>query len=170
MLFCGDTLCEQLADAGGSQFSQLLLVGLGIVVILAVGETLTVANHPHFSPDSAEDDGRGRETFLGMVDESLQPTLRREGGQERIAIATLNIGSDSPAELMAADVGGHMAYIAADKQHGVSPVAHPATMSALGLGGAAVDDGDEVICDDEAVLAFLRGILWDEALFEDCHD
>ena len=47
---------EQLADALGTHLGQLLFVGLGIVAVLAVKQTMTVAHKPHFATQAAEDD------------------------------------------------------------------------------------------------------------------
>ena len=74
------------------------------------------------------------------------------------------------AELMARCVRGQPSDDAADDGHGVAAVGHAGTPLARGLRGRAVDDGDEVICDDDSVLAFLRGVLWREALLDDSHE
>ena len=74
-------------------------------------------------------------------------------------------GSD--AELMARCVRGQLSDDAADDGHGVAAVGHAGTPLARGLRGGAVDDSDEVICDDDSVFAFLRGVLGDEALLDD---
>ena len=76
---------------------------------------------------------------------------------------------DAFAELLTTDVGWHAAEIAAHDPHGIAPIAHPGAMMNGGLGGGTVDNGDEVICDDDSVLAFLRGVLRNDALFEDFH-
>ena len=77
-------------------------------------------------------------------------------------------GSD--AELMARCVRSQFLDAAADDGHGVAAVGHTGAPLARGLRGGAVDDGDEVICDDDSVLAFLRGVLWREALLDDFHE
>ena len=71
---------------------------------------------------------------------------------------------DAFAELLTADVGRHTADIAAHQLHRIAPIAHPRAMVIGGLRRGSVDDGDEVICDDDSVLAFLRGVLRDDAL------
>ena len=71
-------------------------------------------------------------------------------------------GADT--ELMARRVGWHLTDDATDDGHGVMAVRHPSAPLARGLRGAPVDDGDEVICDDDSVLAFLSGILRNDAL------
>ena len=76
---------------------------------------------------------------------------------------------DTNAELVARHVGWHLPDIAADQQHGVAAVAHGRAMATMGLGGTAVDDCDEIIGDDDPVLAFLRGAFRYDALLEDFH-
>ena len=110
---------------------------------------------------TAIDDCRSGESFLGMFRHALL-------GEAEPVVAGDGVG-DTFAELPTADVGWHAADITAHDLHGIAPIAHPRTMAALGLGGGAVDDGDEVICDDDSVLAFLRGALRNDALLEDFH-
>ncbi len=73
------------------------------------------------------------------------------------------------AELMARCVGRHLPDKTADDGHRIATIRHAGTPLARGLRGGAVDDGNEVICDDDAVLAFLLGILRNEALLDDFH-
>ena len=73
------------------------------------------------------------------------------------------------AELMAVVTGRHVADIGGDNTHGALTVAHQEMEAAGGLRGGAVDDGNEVICDDEAVLASLFGVLRDQTLLDDLH-
>ena len=73
------------------------------------------------------------------------------------------------AELMARCVRSQFLDDTADDGHRITAVGHTGAPLARGLRGRAVDDGDEVICDDDSVLAFLRGILWCEALLDDFH-
>ena len=68
---------------------------------------------------------------------------------------------------MARGVRRHLADEAADDGHGVTAVGHAGTPLARSLRCGAVDDSDEVICDDDSVFAFLRGVLGDEALLDD---
>ena len=70
---------------------------------------------------------------------------------------------------MARCVGGHLTDIATDEHHGVAAIADTWAMVALGLRGATVDNGDEIICDDQAVFAFLCGALRYEVLLDDFH-
>ena len=73
------------------------------------------------------------------------------------------------AELMARCVGRHLPDKTADDGHRIAAIRHAGTPLACGLRSGAVDDGDEVICDDDAVLAFLSGVLRNEALLDDFH-
>ena len=63
-----------------------------------------------------------------------------------------------------------MADVAADELHGIAAVGAPQTMAQLALGCAAIDDGNEISGDDDAVLAFHLGVLGNECLFYDLHD
>ena len=117
---------------------------------------MTVANEPHLPSESAVNDGRGCETFLGVFSHSLlgesEPVVLGDGS------------GDAFAELLTADVGWHAADVAADKLHRIASIAHPGAMMIRCLRGGTVDNGDEVICDDDSVLAFLRGALRNDAL------
>jgi hypothetical protein len=62
-----------------------------------------------------------------------------------------------------------MTYVAADKLHAVASVGAEEAKAAVGLRRGAVDDGNIVACDDNAVLAFLYRTLGDNALFDDFH-
>ena len=117
---------------------------------------MTVANEPHFPSESAVDDGRGCEAFLGVFSHSLL-------GESEPVVAGNGPG-DAFAELLTADVGWHVADITAYDSHGIASIAHPWAMAVGGLRGGSVDDGDEVICNDDSVLAFLRGALRNDAL------
>ena len=117
---------------------------------------MTVAHKPHFAPESAVDDGRSGESLLGVFCHSLF------GESEPIVVGD-GFG-DAFAELLTTDVGWHAADVAADKLHRIASIAHPGAMAVGGLRGGSVDDSDEVICDDDSVLAFLRGALRNDAL------
>ena len=71
---------------------------------------------------------------------------------------------DTHTELMARYVGRHLAYIAADEHHGITAIAQWWAMTSFCLGCAAIDNGYEIICDDDPVLAFLRGAFRYDAL------
>ena len=83
-------------------------------------------------------------------------------------MTTQSLGS-TYTKLMARRVCRHLADIAADEDHGIAAIADARTMVALGLRGATVDYGDEIICDDQAVFAFLCGALRYEVLLDDFH-
>ena len=68
------------------------------------------------------------------------------------------------AEFVARCVCLHLAYIAANEQHGIATIAHRGTMAALGLRCATINNGYKIICDDDPVLAFLRGVFRYDAL------
>ena len=70
---------------------------------------------------------------------------------------------------MTRDISRHLANITRDDLHGIAAVAHQKGVTTGGLRGGTVDDGDEVTCDDEAVLAFLLGVLGDQAFFDYFH-
>jgi len=79
-------------------------------------------------------------------------------------------GSNSSQEFLASDVFRHVADVATDELHGIAAVGTPQTMAQLALGCAAIDDGNEISGDDDAVLAFHLGVLGNESLFYDLHD
>ena len=69
---------------------------------------------------------------------------------------------------------GHPKNIVADKAHGYLAIAPAGEVEAFeapagGRRGGSVDDGYEVIAYDDAVLAFLRGVLRNEGLLYDLH-
>ena len=154
-------LCQQFPDACGTHLSQFLFIGLGIVVVVATDETMAVAYEPYLTAHAAIDNGRGRKAFFRMCGHAdlgeAQPVMTADGFRNTFA------------ELLAADVGRHVTDIAADEQHGIAPVAPPREVAAGSLRSGAVDDGDEVICDDDSVLAFLRGALRNDAFLYDIH-
>ena len=80
-----------------------------------------------------------------------------------------NVGRNTTKEGFTSGVLRHATNIATNQFHGVSSVTIEQAMAIVGLGRGAVDDSNKVICDDDAVLAFLRGILWDEGLLYNFH-
>ena len=95
--------------------------------------------------------------LLHSVDRETQPVMLAYG-----------LG-DTHTELMARYVGGHLAYIAADEHHGITAIAQWWAMTAFCLRCAAIDNGYEIICDDDPVLAFLLWVFRNEVLFENYH-
>ena len=172
-LVVGKKLCfglacsQQITNFRGAHLSQCLFVGFGILNQFAVDKTLTVANHPYFAAQAREYDGRGRHTFLGMCFQSFQNFRLVEFPDGRIGF--LYGAGGTKAELMAVVTGRHAADIGGDNTHGAFTVAHQEMEAAGGLRGRAVDDGNDVTCDDEAVLASLFGVLRDQALLDDLH-
>ena len=153
--------CQQLSDLCGSHLGKGLFVGLGIIDIFASNETVAVANEPHFATQSAIKNDRRTKALLRV----LLHTLYRKA---QPVVAAQSLGS-AYAELMARCVGGHLTDIATDEHHGVAAIADTWAMVTLGLGSASVDHGDEIICDDQAVFAFLCGALRYEVLLDDFH-
>lgn len=72
-------------------------------------------------------------------------------------------------ELCASGLFRHLADITADEQHRIAPVAVEKAMSILRFTGGTIDDGYKVICDDDAVLAFLSGVLGYAVLLDYFH-
>ena len=140
--------------------SQLLFIGLGIVVELAANEALAVADEPHLALQATEHDGTGRQTVFGMTGEL---------GQLGMAVVGADVSGYPSAELLASNSGRHTPDVLPDKPCGIAAVGAEQAVTAVGLAGASIDDGDEVIGDDDEILAFLRGILWDDELFEYLH-
>ena len=72
-------------------------------------------------------------------------------------------------ELLAGCRFRHPTNIARHEQHSITPIAVQPTMTVVALRRAAINDSYEIICDDDAVLAFLLGVLGDDALFYNLH-
>jgi hypothetical protein len=68
------------------------------------------------------------------------------------------------AELVTRRVGWHLSDIMAEQQHSISSIAYAWAMATIGLGCAAIYDCDKIICDNDPVLAFLRGAFRYDAL------
>ena len=64
---------------------------------------------------------------------------------------------------------GHLADITCRQVHGIATIGAKQAMAILGLRRTAVDDSYEVICYDDAVLAFLLWVLGDDCLFYNLH-
>ena len=157
----GHALCQEFAHLLGAHLGQGLLVGLGIIHIFATNQSVAIAHEPYLpSQTTIEDDG-GAEALLRMLG---HPT----DGETPAVVATDHLRGIK-TELTTRSVGRHLTDIAADEQHGITPVAHEGTMVAWRLRCGAVDHGDKVICDDDSVLAFLRGTLRNDALLDYFH-
>ena len=166
-LFGSHTFVEQLPDSRGALFGQRLLVGLRILVKLTTDEALAVAHEPHLAANTAEDGCRGGESLLGMLAQTADDGLLVGLPEGDVALAYRC--ADTHAELVAGVVLGHVANEVGNDAHGVAAVRHAAAVVAGSLRRGAVDDGNEVVSDDDSVLAFLRGIFRDEVLFDYCH-
>ena len=134
--------------------------GLGIVVILIIHQTLAIANEPNLTTQPAENDGRTRQTILRMF---------RQSWQHGLFVMLVDIGGDATQKHLTCGVGRHRFDIAAYQLHGIAPIAAKHAMTIVGLRGAAVDNGNEIISYDDSVLAFLRGIFGDEGLLDNFH-
>ena len=64
----------------------------------------------------------------------------------------------------------HATNIARHQQHSITPIAMQPTMTVVALRRATINDCYEIICDDDAVLAFLLGVLGDDVLFYNLHE
>lgn len=80
-----------------------------------------------------------------------------------------DIGRYTTHELLAGRRLRHFANIAGHQQHGIAPIAVQPTVTIVALRRAAINDSYEIIGDDDAVLAFLLGVLGDDALFYNLH-
>ena len=76
---------------------------------------------------------------------------------------------DTATECLAADVLRGMTQIAADQLHTLAAVGTEEAVTELTLGGAAVDDGNEVIGDDDSVLALFLWAFGRQVLFDNLH-
>ena len=154
-----------LPDDGGTPLSQLLFVGLRVVVVDGslshrCEQTVAVANHPYLPVQSAEDDGRCRESLLRVLCQSWQHLLAiLPGHQPRHPVA----------KLPAAQVALGVTHIAAHQLHAVAPVAAKHAEPSLRLRRRTVNDGNVVLRDHNAVLAFPLSSLAYAALLNNLH-
>jgi len=86
-----------------------------------------------------------------------------------LAVMICYTASNSLAKLLAIEISLCMANISADNLHAVTSIASEETESTFCLRRASVNDGDVVICDDDAVLVFLLWTLRYGALFYYLH-
>ncbi len=84
-------------------------------------------------------------------------------------IMTANVCSNARQELLAVGGFGHALNITAHQLHGVATVRAQQRMAVIALGRRTVNDGYEISGDDDSVLAFLRGVLGNERLFDYFH-
>ena len=121
---------------------------------------MAVANHPYFATQAAEDDNAARQTVFRVIGQPLK---------HRLLIVLANVSCNTTQKSLARRVLRHVADVATGQLHGVTAIAAEQAVAILRLAGRTIDDGNEVICDDDSVLAFLRGILWDESLLDNFH-
>ena len=76
---------------------------------------------------------------------------------------------DADAELMTGVLRRHAADISGNDMHSILAVAHKRMEATFGFRSGSVDNGNEITCDDETVLAFLLGVLRYEALLDNIH-
>ena len=156
-----NTFCQECSDSLSAKFGQTSLVRLGVVEILSANQALAVAHEPYLASAPAVNDGRSTEALLGTDSHATD-------GKAQPVVTTDHL-RNADAKLPTAYIGRHTTDVPADEQHGITAVAEPGDMTTERLRSAPVDDGDKVICDDQAVFAFLGGALRDKALFEYLH-
>ena len=123
-------------------------------------QAMAVTNHPYFSIEPTEYDDRTGQSLLGMFG---QPR------QHRLLVMLPDVCRDACHKLLTTRSLGHAGDITADQLHGIAAIGAEDAVAVVGLRRGTVNDGNEVICDDDAVLAFLLWVLRDERLFEDLH-
>ena len=159
-LFLFNTRSQLTLHLFGPHRSQLSFIGLGIIVVLVADEALAVAHHPHLTIQTTEDDGRTSQAIFWMLSQT---------GQHRLLIMFVEVSSDTRQELFAGGRLRHATDITLCQLHSIAPIGAQQAMAILTLRGAAVDYSDEVICDDDAVLAFLLWVLGNEILLDNFH-
>ena len=158
--FLSDALRQEASNLVSTHGSEFGLIRFRIVVEDFANNTLTIANHPYLALQSAEDNDRSGEAVFGMFCQTWK---------HRLLIVFADVSRDALHKLRAGNVFRHLADITTDQQHRIASIAIEQTVAILRLAGRTVDNGYEVICDDDSVLAFLRGVLRDEALLDDLH-
>ena len=135
--------------------------------VLSVDQALTVAHEPDLTSATGINDGRGGEPFLRMLLQTGDDVDLMRSPDGDIDLADGSCHAD--AELVTGVGGRHVSDEGGDGTHGTKAVAHHRSPFTVGLRGGAVDDGNEVTCDDDSVLAFPGGALRSEALLYDLH-
>ena len=77
---------------------------------------------------------------------------------------------DLLTEPVAGDVLRHLLQTLGHGEHGMAPVGVNEAVAVRGFAGRAVDDGDEVVSDDDAVLAFPVWAFGNDCLLDDLHE
>lgn len=155
-------------DDIGTLGRQLCFVWLGILEKFAIDQTLAVANQPYLTAQTAEDDGRGGKAVdrVGQQTTATEPPAGEDGAA---AGSTGKSARYLDAETVAGGVGRHLFDALRHQLHGIAAVGAEAAEPLGTLRRGAVDDRDEVICHDDAVLAFPVWIFRDDGLFDDVH-
>ena len=109
-------LVGAVADDVGTPAGQFGFVWLGVLKECAVDETLAIAHHPYLAAQTAIDNGRGGKTVdgVGQGTATMQPSVAHRVGKP---------SGDANAELVAGNVGRHVADILRHELHGVASVA-----------------------------------------------
>ena len=89
--------------------------------------------------------------------------------QHRFLIMLSYISCYTTHKILKCGVFWHVTNVVAHQFHGIAAITTEETVTVLRLAGRAIDDGYEVSGYDDAVLAFLRGILWNEGLLDYFH-
>ena len=121
---------------------------------------MAVTNHPNFATQATEDDYRTGKSVFRMLGQALQ---------HRFFIMPSYIRCYATYKSFERGVLWHVTNVTAHQFHGIATITAEETVTILRLAGRAIDDGNKIICDDDAVLAFLRGILGDEGLLDYFH-
>lgn len=91
-------------------------------------------------------------------------------GEHLLLVMFSHAGRYTTQKSLARGVLGHAADVTANQLHRIAAITAKQAVAILRLAGRAVDDGNEVICDDDAVFAFRLWILRDEVLFDYLHE
>ena len=122
---------------------------------------MAVANHPDFATQATENDDATGQAVFRMLGQPLE---------HRLLLMLSNISCYATEKALARRVLRHAANVAGDQLHGIAPIAAKKAVTMLRLRRGAIDDGYEIICDDDSVLAFHLWILRDEFLFDNLHE
>jgi len=95
--------------------------------------------------------------------------MRCKSWHHRFLVVLADVCRNPTKERFAVCCLRHLLNIACHQQHSVAAIAVEPTVTILALRCAAVNDSNEVIVYDYSVLAFLLGVLGDDALFYYLH-
>lgn len=118
----------------------------------AIDNALAIAHHPYLIMESAIDNSTGSKSFFGMLLHIIQRDIVE-------LIDVTNTSSDTFAKSLHCDVGTHRFNKTLDEQHTITPVLHIRRYVNGSFTSAAINNGNEVICDDDSVLARLLTLL-----------